>query len=77
MLLGGFFGVAVSLKKSPVWSPLIGYKAMKHNGSRREQACEPQVRFQVIRALGCHMEDPGYSDETVGGMKARIGMKRS
>lgn len=51
MLLGGFFGVAVSLKKSPVWSPLIGYKAMKHDGSRREQACKPQVMLQVTRAL--------------------------
>lgn len=40
------------------------------------QACASQVMLQVPCALGCHMEDPGYSDEKVGGMKARISMKR-
>ena len=40
------------------------------------QACAPQVMLQVPCALGCHMEDPGYSDEKVGGMKAGISMKR-
>ena len=57
---------------------VTSYRIQDHEMMEAEgnQACAPQVMLQVPCALGCHMEDPGYSDEKVGGMKAGISMKR-